>query len=282
MNYSVHQLAHLAQHAKQAESLRKDARQDRAADPAALERYRAALAQIVSTLEAGGDPDKDTVNQALKLRRQADRARGPRKDTDLAALTKTVKAILFESQQQVLLDYNPCLIPPKNLKDPVRVGQAHDSAPAINALQRLRSIPARRWETDRDSILEKSLARLEEAHGKFPAGEREAAKETLCDLLERSRALSDIDFELQKEDFAAEFQQFNRKEELKKELEGLVGEDSVVDGKIRSFLLHPRAAALYETRLQQLKNAAAGKPVDLDKISPADHCKNGGCAIKEK
>lgn len=73
-----------------------------------------------------------------------------------------------------------------------------------------------------------------------------------------------------------------RKETLKAEIEALAGDDAIIDGKIRAFLLHPRAAALYEIRLKQLKEATAGKPVDLSQISPADNCKNGGCAIKDK
>ncbi|MBI2899606.1 MAG: hypothetical protein HYY17_05435 [Planctomycetes bacterium] len=289
MNYSVHQLAHLALYAKKAEETRKQGDEERVYDVETALKYRSALAEVLAVLERGGDPKVEAVRAALRLRAQlAQGKRKPgakgRKDpgAELAALAASTKEILFPNQRQVLVDYSPCLIPPKDLKDPVRVGQAHDSGPAIRILTTLRSIPDKRWQEKKDDIADRTLARMEEAEGKFPEGEREAKKRALLDIVERARAMSDVDFELQKEDLAKEFEQFARKEILKKELEETIGSDAVLEGKVRAIVLHSRAAGIYEARLKQLKESTAGKPVDLDKISPADHCKNGGCAIKER
>ncbi len=150
------------------------------------------------------------------------------------------------------------------------------------AVETVRAIPEERWRPKRGEIVEKTLARIEEHGGKFPEGERDRKKRELNGLLDRARGMDDVDFELQKDDLAKEFAAFDRKESLKNELESMAEGDFVLHQKIRSFLLHPRAAALYETRLKQLRAAAIGESVDLDTISAADSCKHGGCAIKEK
>ncbi len=282
MHYSIHQLAHLAEYARRA----SEDRGGEGYDLEAAVRYRTLLVEIVSALERGGEPTKETLRKAAKLRSQVcekRKAKPKRVDGEgLGTLVASAREILFPAQREVLADYNPCLIPPKNLKDPVRVGQAHDSGPAVRALEGLRSIAEERWRQRRGEIVERTLARIEEHGGKFPEAERESKAQALGELLERARGLSALDFELQKEDLAKELEPFDRKESLKKELESIVDEDVVLNQKIRAFLLHGRAAALYETRLKQIREASIGQPVDLDKISAADSCRHGGCAIKDK
>lgn len=279
MHYSVHQLAHLGEFARQAEALRKAAAS--AEDREYLGKYRAALAEIVAAFERGAEPKKETVRSAMQMRPKLARKKDLN-DEKMSKLVAAMKDVLFPAQREVIVGYSPCLIPPKDLKDPVRVGQANSTGPAVKALEGLRSIPEKRWSEKRDEIVDKALARIEEQSGRFPDAERAKKKEALGAILDRARAMDDVEFELEKESLAKQFEQFDRKEALKKELEAMAGPDLVLDQKIRAILLHPRSAALYEIRLKQTKAAQIGKSVDLDKISPADNCKSGGCAIREK
>lgn len=284
MHYSIHQLAHLAEYARKVAEYR--AEKDGSLDLETAVRYRTVLSEIVFAMERGTEPTKESLRNAGKLRNQLGMKGAPKpKRMDNGGVEKLItgaKEILFPAQREVLAGYNPCLIPPKDLKDPVRVGQAHDSGPALKALETLRAIPEERWTQKRGEIVERTLARIEEHGGKFPEGERDRKKQEMNDLLDRARGMSDIDFELQKDDLAKEFAAFDRKESLKNELESMADGDLLLNQKIHAFLLHPRAAALYETRLKQIRAAAVGKTVDLDTISAADSCKHGGCAIKEK
>lgn len=287
MNYSQHQLAHLAAYSRKAGEARDSVAPVASFDTAKAERYRGMLNEVIASLQSDKDPNRETVKNALLLRREIlppPRAAGPRSmpgSPEIERLVASTREILFDSQRQVLIDYKPCLIPPKNLKDPVRVGQAHDNGIVIKALTMLRGIPADKWDRNRGEIVEQTLTRIEEHNGRFPDGEREKKLAAMTDLLERARALSAVDFELQKDEFAKEFEPFGRKDALKHEMDALLGDEAVIDQKIRAFLLDPKATALYEARLKQLSETPAAEQVDLDTISAADHCKDGKCAIHD-
>ncbi|MBI3098742.1 MAG: hypothetical protein HYY93_10960 [Planctomycetes bacterium] len=287
MNYSIHQLEHLAAYSRKAGAGFASAAPEPKFDAAKAGKYRVLLGEVLGALERDVDPDRETVRQALLLRKEIlppPKFLGPRPPEggrDIDRLVDQTRDLLFESQRQVLLDYKPCLIPPKNLKDPVRVGQAHDNGLVVKSLTKLREIPAEKWERNRGEIVEQTLSRIEEHNGRFPDGERGTKLAKMTDLLERARALSAVDFELQKNDFAKEFEPFGRKDALKHELDAMLGDEAVINQKIRAFLLDPRAASLYETRLAQLKAAPRPEAVDLDTISAADHCKDGKCAIDD-
>lgn len=288
MNYSVHQLAHLEKYATAASKRQPDAQACPAFDARLAARYRDAVARLLADLKDGKEPEPSAIRDAMRIRNQAGleppRGLGRPKDAhaEISDLVAATKEVLFESQRQVLLDYNPCLIPPKNLKDPVRVGQANDGSRAIAALERLRDIPEDRWEKLGEEVVDRALAKIEEAGGTFPPEERAQKLAELAGILDRARALDDFDFELEKAELAAELAAFDRLETLKDSLKEVTGDDAVLDQKIAAFLLHPRAVALYEIRATQLEDKRGTEPIDLDKISPADNCKDGHCAIDRK
>ena len=178
-----------------------------------------------------------------------------------------------------MIDYNPCLVPPKNLKDPVRVGQAHDTNRQVKVLERFRSVPTEEFAKNKETILDRVLDKAEEHGGRFTMEERAAHRLRLVAVMDEARALSEVDFELRKEDLAVQLMGLDKSETLKTELAKLVGDDEILKNKIIAHLLHPRIHALLETRLNQMQQAAETDPVNLDSILPAESCSRGGCAL---
>jgi hypothetical protein len=88
-------------------------------------------------------------------------------------------------------------------------------------------------------------------------------------------------FELEKETLASEMEELDRAHTLKKRLREITGDDKLVMGKIRAFLLDPCLAGLLEERLTLLAGNRRMKVVNLDEVSPAPSCKDGGCAVKD-
>ncbi|MBI4025666.1 MAG: hypothetical protein HY360_11850 [Verrucomicrobia bacterium] len=208
---------------------------------------------------------------------------GARKDADgIQTAAREVAGLLQDNQRKTLIDYNPCLIPPKNLKDPVRVGQAQDANRQVKALERVRSVPAEKFAKNKEMILDHVLDGAEEHGGAFTMEERAAHRQRLATMMDEARALSDVDFELQKEDLAAQLMRLDKSETLKAELAKLVGDDEMLKNKIIAHLLHPRMPPLLETRLNQMKSAAETDRVNLDSIQPAESCARGGCALPRR
>lgn len=221
--------------------------------------------------------------RAAQLARQAGLfGQRPNLPIALREIAAQVAALLSEEQKQVIADYKPCLIPPKNLKDPVRVGQAATNDAAIAGLRRLRAIPSALYQRRKDTIVERLAQQIELRGGQYPAEERDAFKQKLMALIERMRALSDADFELQAEELADEFRRLARKvvlEEKLKELTASSAETQLLD-KIAANLLHPRVEVVIAERLQVLANAKPGDGKGLQTLPVAND--GGICPKPEK
>lgn len=281
INLSAHQMKHIVVAAKAADEERGSA--FNAADADQLTKT---LTPIVDKVERGESLTEEEMKSLRKARSAYDggengaKAKKAREDK-LNALAKDVEEILFESQKQVLEDYKPCLIPPKNLKDPVRVGQANDSSQAVNMLKKLRQIPDKIIEEKRDEIVETTIERVEKQGGKFKEDERAQAKQKLADIIKKARAMSDVDFELNKEDLAKELSFLHKIDYLEGKIKEMGGTKDVVSHKIKAFFLNPRIVALLEERIHQVETHVVDDQTDLDRISPADKCKDGHCAIDD-
>jgi hypothetical protein len=191
----------------------------------------------------------------------------------LKPYVERVEALLTEAQKQVLYDYVTCLIPPRNLRDPVRVGQATDHEAQVRALRQIRAIPALAYANRKGVIAEEALRRIEEHGGVYPPEERAQVKARLVAFFDRVRALSDVEFELNKEELAEELERFNRREQLKAALEQRQDRREVIRRKIRLHLLHPRIVALLEARLQQQEQFQLPPPADLASLPGANQPK---------
>lgn len=281
INLNTHQMKHIIAAAKTADN--ESVSPFNAAD---TEQLMKTLTPIVNKIEQGASLSEEEMKALRKARsaynggENGAKASKARKE-NLNKLAKGVEEILFESQKQVLEDYKPCLIPPKNLKDPVRVGQANDSSRAVNMLKKLRQIPDKIIDEKRGEIIEAAIERVEKHGGKFKEEERVQVKQKLADIIKKTRAMSDVDFELNKEDLAKELSFLHKIDYLEEKIKELGGTRDVVARKITSFFLNPRMIPLLEERIHQVETHVVDDQTDLDKISPADKCKDGQCAIDD-
>lgn len=192
----------------------------------------------------------------------------------LRPLVAEVEGFLSEAQRRVIEDYAPCLIPPRNLRDPVRVGQATDHEAAVGALRGLRAIPSLQYELQRGVWAEQTLQELERHGGAYPASERQRVKEALLAFADRVRSLPEVEFELSKEELAREFEGFNRQHQVKEAMKRLSNSSEVVRRKIQANLLHPRIVPLLEARLRQLETFQIPPAADLASLPEANR---GAC-----
>ena len=130
-----------------------------------------------------------------------------------------LRSILTDEQIGVVNSFKPCLIPPKNLRDPVRAGQASDNMGAIKRLRRLRDLPDEIWEKRKDRIISRMLDRYSKRKYEMTGEEKLQEKNRLIALFEQVRSMSETEFELEKEALAENIRPEDKIEGLVKELE---------------------------------------------------------------
>ena len=168
----------------------------------------------------------------------------------LFELEQHVEPILSTGQRTVLAEFKPCLIPPKNLKDPVRVGQANDTSGLERWLQR-----ARRSKAERDGELVDDLLARESAHyGPLSAAEEQSRRALLLDTLTKIRRMSDVDFAVGQADLVTELTPRDQRQDLKQEVARLARAQGQ-PGPIAQFLLQPEFVDQLKMRADQLRKA---------------------------
>ncbi len=245
------------------------------------------LEKVKACYEKGEEPPAELL---AELREKSGRGRKPAGDRPdpaeygrrIREIEAKVCALLSESQKEVIADFKPCLVPPKNLRDPVRVGQAKSSEIQETFLEHTRRIPADRWAKLGRLIVEKALSKWEEKNGAIPEKKRAEEMEKAMAVIEKARALSDVDFQIEKTPLAEKITFIDRKEVVMKELEGLITRRIAPAGKVANVLLDPRIIPVLERRLELAKKAEKDPAVDLDGIEGADSCKGGKCGTPVK
>ena len=74
-------------------------------------------------------------------------------------------------------------------------------------------------------MIDRILSRSQEKLGSIDEDQRNEAREKLGQVLDKARAMDDVDFQLNSKDLAEELDFLDRKGQLEKELTGLVGEE---------------------------------------------------------
>jgi hypothetical protein len=163
------------------------------ADTAELE---AVLAEIRDTLMEG-------QNVSNELRDSFFAARGENKqlieayNKERERLAGEIEELLEGHQLYALEHYVPCIIPPEG--EP-RIGQAR-GAKGVAVLERLRDVPDDRFERHKDKVARRLLRELEKRfRRRILIFDRRRELHRILDLLEKARSLSNVDFELEKEE----------------------------------------------------------------------------------
>lgn len=157
----------------------------------------------------------------------------------LIELEGNIGKVLSENQLCIVDEFKPCLIPPKNLRDPARVGQAKgDTYGAVSVLEQIRKVPPRRYEVAKSRVIELYLDKYEKKIELLPPDKREAEAARVGKILDEARNLSSIDFEMKKESLAQEVLIEPEYKKKKNEL-----------GKVGRLLLDVRLFPILEKRL---------------------------------
>ena len=215
--------------------------------------YQNLFAEIMKDEPAkqGSRIEREAVRIEHQLKEISDKVMRTRSD-ELSVLDHELSDILTPEQQQVIDGFQPCLIPPKDLKNPVRVGQASSNDRAINMLRRIREIPSYAWDHRKYQFLSRHVERFSRQRSVLTEEEKEKEFQRLLALTEKVRAMSDADFELEKETFADELRPEDMVHELREELEKRVPymRRAKVSKSCR-FLLNERIIPILEERLSR-------------------------------
>ena len=229
------------------------------------ESYRRALAEAQAAYEAfkaeanKGEPPGERLSQrALHYENLLKDLRNRRAEMIEEAIPEfdaTLQSILSEGQVQIIESFRPCLVPPRDLKDPVRAGQA-ESDRGIEMLSHMRKLPAPVWRDRQGEMADRYVERL--GHGRIEITDekvRAAEKQRFIALATRSRAMSDTEFEVEKGKLAA---QLNPQVRLGQILENskVVRDKSQPREVSRAarWLLNPRIIPILEERLGAKKS----------------------------
>ena len=191
----------------------------------------------------------------------------------LTSLERSVEEVMNPGQRQVVGDYKACLIPPKNLKDPVRVGQASDRSHHERWLARARKASGPRLIKLVDGALEAEAKHL----GELSPAEHQQRKALLLKTARQVAKMSDADFELNKAELAESIAPPNRKKELEGEIAVLQRERGL-PGRVAQFMLKPDFIEQVRARGRQLAEGVQREQTDLAQGPQAENCEKG-CAI---
>ncbi|UCG15424.1 MAG: hypothetical protein JSV19_09010 [Phycisphaerales bacterium] len=170
----------------------------------------------------------------------------------LVQLELAAESVLRPGQLEVMREYKPCLIPPKNLKNPVRVGQANDGSHLARWLQRARRTNNEHVDRMIDSLISSEIKRL----GPMSESAIAERRKLLRDTARQAAGMSDVEFALNQDDLAGAITPINRKEELTAAIDQM-HRIRTKPGRTHQFLLNRDFANVLMVRYQQLKSGAA-------------------------
>jgi hypothetical protein len=209
--------------------------------------------------------DRRQIEQLMALAQQAERLHFARHNAERRAridpmtfnaqmvrLELAAESVLRQGQRDVLRDYKPCLIPPKNLKDPVRVGQANDTDHLARWLERAREQGEFGVSRMIDRLVEGEIEHL----GPLSDRERAERKRLLAQTVRRAEGMSDVEFALNRDELAEAIQPRDRKIELVAEINGM-RRQRLLPGRTAQFLLNEGFARVLAMRYRQMVQGTA-------------------------
>lgn len=206
----------------------------------------------------------------------------------LVAYEAYAKAVLTPNQREKAYNYQHCLIPVKDLKDPTRIGQADSGSKNEKLLENVKKMSDGEFKTQLPVLLDKHIHGIEYYTGKMSDEAAAKEKERVTVVLNQARAMNDLDFQFTKAKLAADVSSDyeevkGRLKEISHRLNKLTSEKDKVAhggqiGVIGQMLLDERILPIYAKRLKISEGFKAGEAVDLNKVEAVASCK-GVCSI---
>ncbi|MBI3039108.1 hypothetical protein HYY75_08685 [bacterium] len=182
----------------------------------------------------------------------------------IAGLEDEARLVLSSAQLEIIDGFKPCLVPPKDLSNPVRVGQASAEGGKLEKLVELiHSTPETVWKERGDSLLAKVANHIEAESGEMTPDMKSDIKARLSKTAGKIRQASDVDFVLKKNTLESEMLLINPKKTLSHEHRK--------SGKIAQWLLSPTAFSVLPKWLESLdKQTPPDSTIEETPSNPSD------------
>ncbi|MEK7449677.1 MAG: hypothetical protein AAB019_09360 [Planctomycetota bacterium] len=224
--------------------------------------------ELKTVLSDGPNLPPEIEKRANEINHQAKELK-EKLQKELLVYQGKVETILTDAQKKVIEDFTPCLTPPKDQKNPVRVGQAKDNANVVKLLRRIREVPEEVYQEKREKLLAKAFEKFEKNKGPLTAEEKSLEEERLFDLVDEVRLMADEEFEINKEDIAKEFAIKDKAKELENQLKEISEyryKDKKGLNKIGRFFLNELACPILQERLTKLADFKQAPLINLDEL----------------
>lgn len=212
-----------------------------------------AYQELKKAVEKNQGIPKDVEKRAFEMEMRGKKELKEQAMPAVKEIENKIAAVFSDAQKEVINTFNPCLIPPQNLKNPVRAGQATDNTMFTNMLKRLRSIPESEWEENKDNFVQKHLDGIQSHLGKFTPEEIGQEKKRILEVVENARTMDDAEFELNLPQLAESFKPKHKTKELHEELQKLEEQRFNALGRIGRLFLQPCVVPVLTKRLEMMK-----------------------------
>jgi len=121
----------------------------------------------------------------------------------LKELAPKVDGVFTDAQKEIINTFEPCTVPPNDLRNPVRAGQAPNQEKIFRALKSLRDMPRGRRRRVIEQAVDRHIKSVKEHTNLTPEEERQE-RERFRKLLHEIATMDDVDFELKKQELVNE------------------------------------------------------------------------------
>jgi hypothetical protein len=222
LNLSQDQMKQILQLAQEARQVRERATINSPSLMDALRQAETSYATLKEEIQKGAPARGQIPTQAAQINhhlKELQDQSNRQMSTEFNSLEGKLRGVLTPEQLKVVEDFSPCLIPPVDLRSPVRAGQAASNHGTVNLLRRLRAIPEDKWQARRRMIAQKIVNNINENHYRMTEAEKTAEEAHLLAVLDKARQMSDMDFELAKEKLAEQIAPQDKIKNLRAEIE---------------------------------------------------------------
>jgi len=164
--------------------------------------------------------DKELSGEFVRLEQEMKRIKRQTYEK-IDKLALAVEAELEEFQLYALDNYIPCIVP---VITNGRIGQSGSDERNIKLLERIRKIPAFRYNNKKEEIIDNLLVRIKERIPPVIELDESEARIKISNIFDKARAMEDVEFGINKEALAEEFKEsilparkpFTRKVKIRK------------------------------------------------------------------
>ena len=166
-----------------------------------------------------------------------------------------IRRILNAAQLLTIEDFQPCTIPPKDLSQPMRAGQAISNLKGLETiLDTARRLSQNAYENYIDTFLDNMLSEIELHLGRMTPAEKQQEHQRLKDITDQARLLTDADFLVQRDQLAQQMiEKYHSFTNTIKDLEKIAVRFHGGLSKVSQYLLNPRIIPLLKTHLAGLQ-----------------------------